>query len=274
MSSPASDWCQRWNTGQHSWRHRSEGGFDASRYDAAAIDENMAKGFVVGHHYSGTYPAASQRYGLFEGDELVGVTVLSVPVQAKVLTSAFETLVPYEESLEIGRLVMLDRVPGNGESFFLGRVFRLAAAEGIRGLLSMSDPMPRRNAAGELIKPGHVGVIYKASNATYLGRATPRSLVVLPDGAILNARSMQKVRAQSRGHGHVERLLIAHGARPMRSGDKPAVWLAEALDEVRARRVRHKGNHRYAFAIGPTRRTVAIGGPALPYPKQPDKEAA
>jgi hypothetical protein len=48
---------------------------------------------------------------------------------------------------------------------FLGQVFRLAAATGIRGLTSFSDPMPRYDTSGNLYKPGHIGLIYQATNS-------------------------------------------------------------------------------------------------------------
>src|SRR6266508_4465058 len=49
---PASDWCQRWESRQHSWRHRSEGGFDAARYDVAPLIEADARTFIQMNHYS------------------------------------------------------------------------------------------------------------------------------------------------------------------------------------------------------------------------------
>lgn len=118
--------------------------------------------------------------------------------------------------------------------------------------------------------PGHVGIVYQASNARYCGRATARTVTMLPDGTILNGRSMQKIRRQERGHDHVERLLRVHGAPVMAAGEKPTAWLARALDDIGARSLRHAGNHRYAFAIGPGRRHIRIGHDARPYPKEID----
>jgi len=247
---PASDFCQRWSDRVGSWRHRSEGGFDRSRYDVAAIDERTARSYVETHHYSGSYPASSLRYGLFEGPELVGVSVLSVPVRAEVLTGVFPQLAPYQESLELGRLVLADRVPANAESWMLARVFELAAAEGIRGIVSFSDPLPRRKATGELVMPGHVGIIYQGSNAAYLGRGRARWLTMLPDATVLNDRSIEKVRKAQRGHEYVERKLVEYGARAPRACEDGASWLSEALDTIGATRIRHGGNHRYAFALG------------------------
>jgi hypothetical protein len=48
---------------RHSWRHRSEGGFDARRYDVAALPEADAKAFVAAIHYSGTHPAVGLSTG-------------------------------------------------------------------------------------------------------------------------------------------------------------------------------------------------------------------
>ena len=270
-SPAASDYTQRWRAGQHSWRHISEGGFLKTRYDVAAIDEQAARSFVLEHHYSASYPASRFRFGLHESGLLVGVAVLSVPVAAAVLTSTFPDLEPYDEALELGRLVLLDRVPANAESWFLARVWELAAAQGIQGVVSFSDPLPRLAADGSQVMPGHVGTIYQASNAAYLGRATARTLYLLPDGTVLNERAVQKVRSQVRGHEYVERQLVALGAEP-RGGEEPHAWLRRALDQARVRRVRHQGNHRYAFTLGRRRRSVRVAHPARPlsYPKQPD----
>lgn len=238
----ATDLCQRWRDGRHSWRHRSEGGFDRTRYEVAEVDEAKAKAFVVRHHYSGSYPSARARFGLYRDAHLVGAAVLSVPTNTKALTNVFPGLVPFDESIELGRFVLVDDVPANGESFFLAQAFRLAGAQGFRAVLSMSDPQPRRAAGGALVVPGHVGTIYQATNALYLGRATARTLYLLPDGSVLNARAMQKVRSQERGHRYVERRLQDLGAAPLRSDQEPTPWLHAALDQVAARRIRHRGN--------------------------------
>lgn len=269
--SPASDWCQRWKDGTHSWRHRSEGGFDRDRYTVAAIDELKAEEFVVRHHYSRSYPAAKLRWGLLDETRLVGALVLSMPMSNKVLTNPFPDLEPSVESAELGRLILLDECPPNSETWFIARCFEEAAAIGIRGVVSFADPVPRV-VAGELLFPGHIGITYQAKNAVMTGRSWPQTMTILRDGTTLSKRAKQKVRKQERGHGHVERKLIAAGARPMRAGEKPSVWLAEAIDAVGATKLRHRGSYRYCFALGnPTqRRRVRIHGTPLPYPKERD----
>ena len=47
--------------------------------------------------------------------------------------------------------------------------------------------------------PGHVGIIFQAFNGVYLGRATPRTLHLLPDGTVLSDRAIQKIRKGERG---------------------------------------------------------------------------
>jgi hypothetical protein len=276
---------QRWRDRQHSWRRPADGGFDPARYGVAAIpDDTTAKDFVTRHHYSGAYPAAAHRFGLYDldaGEQLAGVGVLSVPASRKVLSNVFPGLEPYSESLELGRFVLLDEVPANGESWFLGQMFRLAAGQGVRGVVSFSDPLPRWAAGSDgdeprLVMPGHVGTIYQATNATYTGRGTERTLTLLRDGTVYSDRAKQKVRDQGKGHEYAEGILIARGATPPRAGERPADALARMLAEAGARQVRHRGNHRYAFTVGnrAQRGRTVVDMDALPYPKTADLELA
>lgn len=275
MTEPGGAWSQRWRHGQHSWRHRSDGGLDRYRYDVARIDERVAKDYVVTHHYSKTFPATAggHRYGLFEDGQLAGVAVLGVPMQERVLTNVFPDLTANLEALELSRLVLDDAVPGNGESLFLTQVFAQAAQHGLRGVVSFSDPVPRQRSDGTLVMPGHVGICYQACNAFYLQRGTARNLIVLGDGTVLTARAAQKVRGVEQGHEYVERRLMSLGASAPQAGQRGADWLRTALDAVGARRVRHPGPHRYAFALGSPaeRRRLRISGERGPYPKTIDR---
>lgn len=288
---PASDLCQRWSDRAHSWVRRSAGGFDSSRYSVAAIDETTAKSYVTRHHYSGTYPAAARRFGLFLdttcGPDLLGVAVFGIPAQVRVLTNVFPTLEPYVASLELSRFVLegdspvratgraerrpvAGRAPGNSESWFLARCFAQLAATGVRGVVSFADPVPRR-VGGVLLFPGHVGTIYQASNALFTGRGTARTITVLPNGMSVSDRALSKVRLAEQGHEYVERRLIAAGARPLRAGVTGAAWLTDALEDVGALRIRHAGCLRYAMVTSRADRgRIRVGPAALPYPKSAD----
>lgn len=288
--------CQRWRDGRQLWRRPAEGGFDPSRFIVQPIQEAAARQFVLTHHYAGTYPAGRLAYGLLttdhrllgggdtrlDGRSLVGVAVLSIPMRQSVLTAVFPELDPYAESLELGRFVLIDAVPANGESWFLARTFGLASAAGVRGLVSFSDPMPRARIVTEprddgrsadrveTITPGHIGVIYQATNAISLGRSTARTLVYLPrHGTVLTARMLSKIRGQESGADGAERRLVQLGATPRRAGDTPAAWLRSALTDLDATSIRHPGNLRYAWPLGPPaqRRRVRIALPRTDYPK-------
>ncbi|WP_455710679.1 Mom family adenine methylcarbamoylation protein [Streptomyces albogriseolus] len=98
--------------------------------------------------------------------------------------------------MECSRFVLLDECPGNAESWFLARCFDRLLAEGVHGVVSFADPVPRRTASGLLVMPGHVGTIYAATNAVYTGRATARTVKLLPDGTVFHDRTAQKIRRQ------------------------------------------------------------------------------
>lgn len=268
---PAGEYCQRWRNRDHTWRHRRDGGFDARHYDVAMInDDTTARQFVETHHYSGSYPAARLRCGLYDRGDLVGVAVFGVPMQAKVLTSAFPRLQPYTEALELSRFVLVDDVPANAESWFLGQAFRLIASDGIRGVVAFADPVPRGRADGAVVFPGHVGTIYQASNGLFTAsRGTARTLLVGPDARVISARALQKVRAESQGHAYVERQLVEWGAAARDPDEDAASWLRTALEQAGVRRVRHPGNYRYLFRVGSPsqRRGVVVGLPPARYPK-------
>jgi hypothetical protein len=268
--------CQRWRAGRHSWRRDTS--FDPRRYHVAPIGETTARAYVVRNHYSHEWVSAKARFGLFEGPRLRGVAVLSTPMHPKVLTNVFPQL-ESGEAIELGRFVLDDEVPANGETWLLARVFRRAAAVGFRGVVSFSDPVPRTRPDGSIVFPGHVGWIYEAANALHLGRSTPRTQLLLPDGTVFNERARSKIRAGERGSAYAERKLCRFGARPRRPGESGTAWLAHALADAGVRRVRHHGAYRYAFVLGSDRERRALRRdlaklPAAlaprPYPKTVD----
>lgn len=130
MSSPV---VQRWREHRDSYRPAGEL-IRTAAYDVAPLDELAAKAFVVGHHYSRSYPAARFRFGLYRAGELAGVAVFSHPSNDKVLTGVFPGTRAIE-SVELGRFVLLDDVPGNGETWFLGQCFAALRREGLCGVV-------------------------------------------------------------------------------------------------------------------------------------------
>lgn len=248
---------QRWRERRGSYRPAGEV-FDPRAFDVAAMPTDApARAFVVAHHYSGTYPAARFRFALLERGQLAGVAVFSVPMN----DAAFDPL-PRDASVELGRFVLLDHVRANGESWFLARCLEQLRRAGLAGVVSFSDPEPRVDATGAVAFRGHVGTIYQASNACYVGRGTTRTIRVFPDGTVMSARALQKIRAQDSGWRYAVGQLVAHGAAPL-EGD-PRAWLAAQLPRV-TRTVRHHGNHKYLFALNRASRRALPA--ARPYPK-------
>jgi hypothetical protein len=125
-----SGFVQRWRDGRSSYRPAGEV-IDPREYEVARIektietrafgrvisrvvpDEQTAKKFVVCQHYSGSYPAARFRIGLYRRSELVGVAIFSHPSN----DLALRPLSTDRESVELGRFVLLDDVPSNGETW-------------------------------------------------------------------------------------------------------------------------------------------------------------
>ena len=253
---------QRWRERHDSYRPAGEV-IRPSEYEVARIpDDKTAKDFVVFHHYAATYPAARFRYGLYRHGRLVGVAVYGHPCQDRILTDLFPGKAT--DSTELSRFILLDEVPGNGETWFLARTFEFLRREHQIGVLSFSDPMPRTTLEGRTIFFGHLGTIYQAKGACYLGRGDARPLRLLPDGRVLHNRAISKIRNQERGWQTVARILEHYGADPV-GKDDPREWLSTWLNRL-TRRARHPGNYKYAWALD--RRIQDCLPPSLPYPKR------
>lgn len=251
---------QRWRDRRDSYRPAGEP-ITTRLYEVEPMPSDAeAKAFVVRHHYSGSYPAARRRFGLFHRSALVGVAVFSQPVRDAVVACLPGSR---EEKAELGRFVLLDDVPANGETWFLGRCFDLLRREGFAGLVSFSDPFARLALDGSVVHPGHVGTIYQAHNAVYLGQARRDTLRLLPDGRVLSGRALAKLRKRDRGWRYVASQIEGYGADPLLTGD-PETWLRTWLP-VLTRTVRHPGNLKYAWAL--RRRDRRHLPASLPYPK-------
>ncbi len=187
---------QRWRGGVA--RYRPAGETIATRdYEVAAVSKDApAKAFVLKHHYAASYPAARVRVGLYRGDALVGVAVFSQPCNDFALRPLPGGA---ESNLQLGRFVLLDDVPGNGETWFLARAFELLRREGFGGVVSFADPMPRTTTSRAVTFKGHIGAIYQGHNAVYLGRSRADTMRLLPDGRVLHSRALAKVRKGDQG---------------------------------------------------------------------------
>lgn len=246
--------CLRWNRRRHSHRPAGEP-LQPQRYAVESIGEAEAKQFVQREHYSRTYPAARFRVGLlekrpFEAARLVGVAVFSVPMTQAVITKHLD--LPANRGVELGRLVLLEHVPGNGESWFLARAFKLLRASlDVDGVVSFCDPIARTDLQGREVKRSHTGVIYRAHNARYGGRTMPRSVLLMPNGLCASERSLSKIRNEEVGIQYAMQQLLGAGAPARFLGESPSAWLRRLRNEGFLRSVRHPGNHVFTWRWAP-----------------------
>lgn len=263
---------QRWRMGRNFWRHDRDEGFRRGDYAVDGLADGLAKKFVETHHYSHSYPFARERYGLFRGRTLVGVAVLSTPINNSVIPR-YSGHAP-AEGLDLGRFILLDEVPYNAESFFLGAVLRQVQQDrsDLKALVAYSDPMPRRTSDGSVVMPGHVGIAYQATNGKYVGRAAAKTLHLTREGIALSTRALSKVRLQEHGAGSAEKMLERLGAPKRQRHEESGDWIARVLKSGPFTRVRHPGNHVYTWALGGRSRNAAALGSfsSKPYPKCQD----
>lgn len=251
---------QRWRERYQFWsRHAA---LDTSQFDVAEIQrDSVLREFVAQHHYLRTCPPMRFRFGMYRGAELVGVAAFTVPVNKHSLTRTFGAAA---EAVDLGRFVLLDDVPHNGESWFLARCFAGLRRHGLDGVIAFSDPVPRV-VDGRTVMPGHVGCIYQAHNGVYCGRARADTLHVLVDGTTFHRRGMAKIRKRERGWRSAAERLVALGADS--PWDDTAKWLTHWLQRL-STRTRHPGNHKYAWPMNRAlRRQMAA---SQPYPKHRD----
>lgn len=288
---------QRWRAGRDAWARHAK--IDPARYNIEECAWGEAKAFVVQHHYSGTVPAAILPVGIYYkptatswllDSRLVGVAVFSVPMTDSVITS--RTGLPAREGAELGRFVLIDgdEAPWGLEVMALARAFAelRRAKPHIRAVVAYSDPVPRTTTQGT-IKPGHVGTIYQAHNAIYMGRGSRRTLRLLPDGRVLTDRTRQKLIRGEKGHEYASEQLAAQTGLRRRQGETGESYLARVEASGAIRYIPHPGNHCYTWALTKdARASVArVAGVAAqdgmgastmysaarelrPYPKTPD----
>jgi hypothetical protein len=263
---------QRWLLGRDIRRPAGEP-IKTAAYDVESIATIAeATDFVRTHHYAGHPSSTAHRFGLYRGGELAGVALFGPPASMNAHRAVFPTLTP-REAVTLGRLVLLDNVPGNGESWFIARCFDLLRARGIVAVESCADPQPRTAASGELVFRGHLGTVYCATNGRYVGRTNDATLRLFPDGTVLSNRAAGKLARGERGNAHPISQLERWGAAPLAEGEDPAAWLGCWRAQL-TRPMRHRGNYRYLWCLDRRRRREVLAAPALPYPKKEGWQAS
>lgn len=255
------------------WRHGRSGFvvpphvFDPRRYSVCLIDEADAKAFVTRHHYSRSWPSTILRAGLiekpaFQAERLVGVASFGLGPPDHVPRCYLG--VGYEASTLLNRLVLLDEVGFNAESFFSARAERLLRQHKphVEAILSYSDPV----ALPGIGKVGHIGSIYQARSYVCMGRSRPRTIWVSDQGIGVDGMALTKIRTGKRGSDYAARRFRALGAPPQRPGESGADWVRRSLRDGPFEAIRHPG--KIVYARGLTRRRAKLIGPGQSYPKR------
>lgn len=201
-------------------------------YEVRQIPGGMGRDFIKAHHYSKGCHNGPMCWGLFDGERLIGVCAFATPNSENVRASVFGIENKHRVT-ELHRLVILDETPTNTESWFIVRALKglKEYRPNIWGVLSFADGTQ-----------GHVGTIYQATNALYLGTTGRSRFWRDLDGRLRHPRQ--------NGHNVTPEEAAAKG------------WVGEMRE----------AKHRYLFLLGdgPTSRKrlrKGLESRILPYPK-------
>lgn len=184
-------------------------------------------------HYTNTGGSNLWNYGLWDGVTLVGVISYNLPTMPA--CKAFFGPEKWEWVIHMGRLVCADNAPKNVESRLIANSFRL---------LKIDRPQARAVITYAAAGVGHIGYVYQATNAFYLGTTAADRYLIDDKGRRRSPRS----RPDSKNGSEKERY-------------EAAGW--KVLEEP--------GKHRYIYLLGnkSERREAQkyLQFPILPYPK-------
>ena len=150
-----------------------------TEYTVRRIDCLPAKEYIIKNHYShGCHNRPSPCYGLYDGDSLIGVLMFATPCSERVRSSVFGE--HYKNTVtELHRLHILDVTPKNTESWFISKCLKLLKKDKpqIKAVLSFADTTE-----------GHSGVIYRATNAYFLGATGKSTFFLDTEGRLRHPR--------------------------------------------------------------------------------------
>lgn len=270
------EWAQRWSHKRERWvpHHKVA---DVKLYGVEELDYETSCDYLRTHHYAHNPAPAVARYGVYKTrggilkPELCGVITYGEGM-GEVVLRKWTGCGPVREgngpgALECNRVCMGDGEGYNIESWAATQAQRelIRTHPQLQAILSFADPVERKNAQGDVFKPGHIGGIYKALGWSYEGRAKPRTLtIVVATGDVISERTIRKLTGDERGWQYATRQLEdASGLKrwPLESGEG---FLARCMASGLLARVKHPGNHAYVWQRDKKRPTQPLK--SLPYP--------
>lgn len=169
-------------------------------YTVRKMNSKQGKEFIKEHHYSKGCHNGPMCYGMFDSsDVLVGVCAFATPCSENVRRSVFGEEMKSTVT-ELHRLVLLDEIPPNAESWFIAKALKLLKQDKpeYRAVLSFADATE-----------GHVGTIYQATNALFCGTSGKATFYFDVTGRLRHPRqngvNISKQEALNRGWIAVKR---------------------------------------------------------------------
>jgi hypothetical protein len=203
-------------------------------YSVREIARNDCAEFILEIHYAKRWPSISYAFGLFDGDELIGVVTYGTPPSAP-LRRGIAGDAYIGDVLELNRLCLMHNRK-NEASMLVGRSLKMLPKNRI--VVSFADT-----------EQGHVGSVYQAANFIYCGLSAKRT-----DWKVKGLEHLhgQTIADEFRG--------VKNRAEAMRQKYGDDFYLAP-----RPRK------HRYVYIIGSKsykkRVLSALRYPQTPYPK-------
>lgn len=163
-------------------RHQSQGGgsIPTPTLHFSTASNAEIKPFVIQHHYSRRYPSGTDyAFKIEEKGRLVGACTFGTGSGNKYGVVALKAIPEPSNYRELTRLVLLDEVPKNTESRFVGWCLRwLAVNTELVAVVSFADP-----------EEGHAGIIYRAGNWILIGKPVAHCAKLYVEGKEVHPRT-------------------------------------------------------------------------------------
>src|SRR5690606_31670592 len=188
--------------------------FDKRRYKVKICKfKHIRHIFEIYHYKKGAMGGGiSICFAMFEGDNLIGGSVLGLPRHEK----------KYKNCIDIRRMALLDDAPTNSESWFLSQIIKWCASNtDYNYVLSYSDKTV-----------GHEGTIYKAANFKNVGETTPTTFVEWGE-KVYHPRSL----SIDRPYSYKLREAVKSGEAVVKKGLPKLIWIYEISSKLKRKKV-------------------------------------
>lgn len=157
-----------------------DGGFELADCVVQKIPLDVAREFIIEHHYTGGCGMASMTWGMYHqpSSQLLGAIAFQTPISENVRRSVFGDKDKHRVT-EFHRMAIADRAPHNSGSWFISR-----ALDGLK------EHKPKYRAVVSFADTtvGHDGTVYQAAGADYYGTTDKATFYRTPDGKLKHPR--------------------------------------------------------------------------------------